>query len=334
MILHLRQHWFKVLRIILTILSIGFITYYVWKNFHVIQINDPKWLVFCLAIPMLVIPLIGTNRWRFFLALNGIKESIFHLAKINFISIFYGLILPSSSGFDAIRILMIENKHPEKRGQAGSTVILERLMGLLSLSLIGIVAALLLPEHMAGANIRKTILIVSFIIFLCIASFLTPTFYKIMNKLLYSRLSGRKNFFQKLIDYVEKAHNALYRVVGPSMLIKSFLLILLFQLTTILNVAFVYKALGVHLSLTVHMMIMPIIYILSIVPITMSGFGVREGLFAYFYNSVGVDSAVAVMASLINYVLLSLLPAIIGFIFVLLSSDSQPKLSTNKPQSY
>lgn len=321
---------FKFIRWVFTALSIAFIAYFVGRNFQSVRIKDVRWLIYCLSIPLVLIPLIVNYRWKFFLALNGIRASIVELAKINFLSIFYGIILPSSSGLDAVRILMIELKYPEKRGQAGSTVILERLMGLLSLCLIGMITSLLIPADLASKSSRHTILVVTLFIAGCIVFILTPLFYKIMHKLLYGRLPGRRKLLVKVTDYIEKVHKALQLAVSPGMLIKSFLLILLFQMSTIVNVAMVFKALGVNLTLDVHMMIMPIIYIFSIVPITISGFGVREGLFAYLYSGFGVDSATAVMASLINYAILTMVPALIGFILSLIHPNSLNKGQPSK----
>jgi uncharacterized membrane protein YbhN (UPF0104 family) len=65
-----------------------------------------------------------------------VHENVISLAKINFMAIFYGLVLPSSQGFDLIRIYMIEKRHPQKRGKVGSSVVLERIIGMITLCII------------------------------------------------------------------------------------------------------------------------------------------------------------------------------------------------------
>ena len=95
-------------------------------------------------------------------------------------------------------------------------------------------------------------------------------------------------------------------------MVSTILLILCFQISTILSVYLLFKVYGVDLPLSTHLALYPIISILSMLPITISGFGIREGLFVAFYTSLGVRPDIAVSVSLMNYIILILLPALIG----------------------
>ncbi|MDY0150881.1 MAG: lysylphosphatidylglycerol synthase transmembrane domain-containing protein [Candidatus Cloacimonas sp.] len=307
----------RVVRNVLSIISLLFIAYFVIKNSANIHLDKPWILVICLIFPLFVNPFIANNRWKYFLAINGIHESILRLAKITFISTFYGLILPSSSGFDAIRIYKIEKFHPESRGKAGSTVVLERLMGILSLCIITMLSALFMRSQLVGKTLKITIFFIGLTGMVLILTAFMPIWYTLMSKIVYSKNAANAKYIKGIISYIDELHQALHLAFSIRMMIKSFALISLYQLSTIINVALVYKALGVNLPFTVHLLIMPVIYIFSIIPITISGFGVREGLFTFFYSKFGVESAVAITASLVNYAILTLVPALIGFIITL-----------------
>lgn len=64
---------------------------------------------------------------------------------------------------------------------------------------------------------------------------------------------------------------------------------------------------------------MPLIYILSMIPLSISGLGIREGFFVYFYGLIGVEPSIVIAVSLINYLILSVVPALIGGIIYIFS---------------
>ena len=105
-------------RLIITIIAVIVLSWYLVKNYKLIKIQYYRYIILSALLPLTVIPLIVNNRWKYFLSLHDIHESVVDLARINFTAIFYGLILPSSQGYDAIRMLMIEKRHPDKIGRA------------------------------------------------------------------------------------------------------------------------------------------------------------------------------------------------------------------------
>ena len=271
-----------------------------------------------ILIPIVINPLISNNRWKYFLSLNNINESFFVLAKINFMSIFYGLSLPSSQGHDAIRMALIEKRNPQKRGVVGSSVILERLLGLLSLSIIALASIFIgnsFPEH---KRLRILVVVMSFFIIGAILVGASKLAYRLFYDYIYSR-NINNALIRKMVLYIEKVHATIQKDLTLQVFFKSFVLILLLQITSIVNVFLIFSALGVKTSFTVHFFIMPIVYIVSMLPVTISGIGVREGVFAYMYSLVGVDPTVGVLASLLNYLILIITPAIVGMILVVSS---------------
>ena len=90
------------------------------------------------------------------------------------------------------------------------------------------------------------------------------------------------------------------------------LLILLFQLSTIFCGYLIFRTFDVNLPFYFHLAFLPLIQIISIIPISISGFGLREGGFVYFYSLLGVDNGIAFTVSLLYYVILVITPAIVG----------------------
>lgn len=285
-------------RLIITIIAVIVLSWYLVKNYKLIKIQYYRYIILSALLPLTVIPLIVNNRWKYFLSLHDIHESVVDLARINFTAIFYGLILPSSQGYDAIRMLMIEKRHPDKRGKAGSSVILERMIGLIALCLMALIAVSVMPYFEGSKAIVMTVLIGAPAL-ICLAIIMVSKFmYRILHSLLYSK-SFKYGWINTALSYLEKLHKSLVDSFKVSVFFNSIIYIVLFQLSTIINVYLIYRALGVDLPLSIHLVIMPIVYIITMIPISISGIGVREGAFAFFYGTQGVDGPQAVLASLL-----------------------------------
>ena len=226
----------------------------------------------------------------------------------------------SSQGQDVIRIYHIEKRHPLKRGIAGSTIIIERMIGFVILCLLSLFFSLYSKDISNQSQVLIIILGITFFLFLIIAL--------LLNKRLHNILSNKKitnKYLSKVFSYFNKMHKAIAYFPYRKILFSSVILILLFQLSTIVSVFLIFKAYGFDIPLYQHISLYPIISILSMIPITISGWGIREGFFVYFYSHIGVPADIAIGVSIINYMIIVLLPAMIGGILYLLSIFKKEK---------
>ncbi|MDR2010388.1 MAG: flippase-like domain-containing protein [Bacteroidales bacterium] len=302
----------KILKILLTI---GILVFIIWKfdiNLTSLfsSIQNTVYLLLALMFPLFILPLISANRWKLFLKEVGIHENIFELVKISWISVFQGIILPSSQGQDVLRIYYIEKRHPDKRGAAGSTIIIERMIGFVILCIL----SLFFSIFSTGIPNKKQVVLIIGLISLA----LFVIILLLMNKRLHRYISNKSfsnKYVNRFFSYFNKVYEAIAYFPYKRVLLSSTVLILLFQLSTIFCVYLIFKAYGCDIPYYQHVAIYPIISILSMVPITISGFGIREGFFVYFYSQLGVASEIAVGVSLFNYMIVVLTPALLGCIF-------------------
>lgn len=273
-------------------------------------IANEKYILLDLIIPVFILPIVSANRWKIFLEQVGVKERTFSLVKIGWISIFQGLILPSSQGQDLLRIYYIEKRHPDKQAASGSTVIIERLLGFIVLCFLCLTFSL---YNYRIFNQKE------FFIIICLVSiFLFVVIFLLLNKSLQAYVEKRrfsKGFLQKGFSYLTRMHRTIAYFPYRKIIFPSILLILLFQIATITSVYLVFRAYGINLPLYVHIAIYPVVAILSMIPITISGIGIREGFFVYFYAQFGVPGDTAVFVSLVNYGIVVLIPAVLGSLF-------------------
>jgi len=281
-------------------------------------IVDYRYIFIATIFPTVVIPLIVANRWKSFLNLVNIKENIFSLINITFQSTFLGLLLPSAQGYDAIRIYKIEKRHPQNKGQAGSTIIIERIIGLLCLCLLGIIASFFVPD----TKIKLMIYTFSAIVFLILFFLYNKKCYSLLHNLLSS-----VRYFKKVFGYLTNLHKETYSFPFDKTIIYSVLLILLLQLANTFIIYLLLLSTGNHILFSYNLLVYPLISIISMIPITLSGIGVRDGAFIFFYSRIGVSADTIMCVSIINYMLIMLLPALFGSILYIFDTlKSKPKV--------
>jgi glycosyltransferase 2 family protein len=269
-----------------------------------------------------LIPLFAVIRWSIILRGAGIKESLLTLWGINLKALFLGLFLPGTQSSDLIRIVLMERRHPEKSGVVGSTVFIERMMGL---SLLAVWALVALPAFfgnprfslVAGMVGLMNLAVFGLILILFLSQYLSRDFR------VGTGLLGR------IVSYLGRFHGSILRFPYRQGLLVTLVIIGLYQLSLILIVFLLFHALGHPLPFTQHLIFYPLISVLTILPITIGGFGLREGAFVWFYSLVGVPAEVAIGVSVANYVVVILLPALLGGILLLRASlsGSAPPLS-------
>ncbi len=311
---------FPFVQLIISIFLLIFIVYKYhisfFKKFS--QIPDPNWLFISLIITLFFIPLLAAFRWKIMLYFSGIKESIYQILKINFISIFWGIMLPSSDGFAAIRLYLIEKRHPDNPGKAGSTVVAEKIFGFLLLCILGI-------GFSFSLQIEK--IAVCRIILIAIIIIISALFILISHKTLYRKISSRSQKLKhgkKIISFILSLHGAFTNLPFGKIIIRVLPIMIIFQIITIFNVSIVFRAYGAQIPFITHLALIPIIQIISLIPVTISGFGVREGAFVYLYESIGVQPSIALSVSILNFLILTGVPALIGG-FLSISSQIHKK---------
>lgn len=285
------------------------------------RIQNHNYIFISLLIPVLINPLISNNRWRFFLSAQGISEKFFSLVKISFISIFLGIILPSTTGSDAIRIYQIEKRQNHLKGAGGASVIIERLLGFLILSFLGIIGAFIAVLNDGSIYLLYLTVFIHIAILIVFIILKNGFIYRYINRY-FSKTKKAKG----ISNYLRAIYLAINIFPIRKVLPPTIPLILAFQLSTIICSILLFYAFNVDVPIFYHFTFMPLIQIFSIIPITISGFGIREGGFVYFYGLLGVDENISFLISLLYYAVLMIVPAFIGMIFYLFDGMSYKQI--------
>ncbi len=189
-----------------------------------------------------------------------------------YVGMFFNLFLPTGIGGDLFKVHFL-SREEGRRFLAAFTVVGDRLFGLIAMLILGGSAALVWPGLLPGP----------FTIFLAVSSLLIP-----------AALAGLP-LLQMLVRRIwpRAAHHldgllALWR--RPWQLI--FVLVLSFCLQGLGMgaVALLGRGIGIDMPFPFYMAVLPLVALMTLIPVSFSGIGVREGAFVYFFGLKGVGA--------------------------------------------
>ncbi len=226
-------------------------------------------------------------RWFVFTRAYKLNLTVFEANKYVFVSLFLGLILPSGAGVDLVRFLYAQRNNMQKRAEVLSSIFVDRLIGVIALvflAFLGVYFGVEKIREVAKELIWIMLLLIGFFIFM-----LTPLFEKIIISLFGSiekfRIGER---VQKLINSF-----SMYKQ-NKSIVLLSFLISILMQFFFGSSAFLISKALGFSLNPIEVILITSAVNFITMLPLSFSGIGIREGGFIFFLSDkIGIEGAVA-----------------------------------------
>ncbi len=249
-------------------------------------------LALCLC-PFIV--MLGTEKWRQMIK-HEARNIKYRDALISFLGgMALGLVTPARVG-ELGRIAFI--KEGRKAVLAGIAVI-DRLVDLEVTLLLAVVGAWYFFGYQGGIVILTITAAGATIIFM------PHTYYLLIKKIIKVM-----PFRQKIEEMMVGAAGVPFTALGACMFLRVLVsLVDLFQFYILIN-AFV------PVSILPVFVVYPVIIIINIVPITFMGIGMREGVAMLTLSKFGVPPEASVSASFLLFCLNTLLPGLIGTLFV------------------
>ena len=245
-------------------------------------------------------------KWNVLLAAKDIRLRWTEVIGLYWTSTFLGLFLPATVGADVVRAVVL-SRSESRRADIVSSILVERFLGLVSLALFGFVGAALAPAVLGGGAIdqKRLLLIVGGAavgITLALAFSFTSTCERIVDAAT-ARGRGVRGL-DRAVEVAAKVYRSFRGYRQHRGALALFLgLSLAENLLPIGRALFVARALHVHTPMLFFTAIVPIESLLIRLPITVDGFGLREGVFTYFLAKMGVPQSVGFAVGLVNHVL-------------------------------
>jgi len=315
----------NVVAVVVTLSLLAYLIYYVNpKTFAETIIQIDPWIlsgVFLISVLMILIKVI---RWKYILRKLDINISFWKTLQLTFIGSFGASVTPAKIG-DVLRGFYLSKWTDTKESASVFSVILDRVMDLISIGIFSIIA---LPFYFGGLDsiikwgIAGGLAIVVIVVFFTFNK-------KIIKKIVFLlvRLKRKKNTEGKenepnAIKYVEEYYSHLTNFNLRSYSTLSFLSFIFWILLGIQVSLLIFSLSSTIMNLQNTLTIigiMSIAAIVSLLPISLSGIGIRDFTITFLvYYSLLIQSEHAFSASVIQTVFNMLLPALVGGIFVLI----------------
>ncbi|MFO7891306.1 MAG: lysylphosphatidylglycerol synthase transmembrane domain-containing protein [bacterium] len=270
------------------------------------------WIGLALCI-FLVSHCIGSYQWWLLLQAEKIKINFFNALKFYFVGLFFNNFLPSSLGGDLFRMFDI-NKFSSKGTSAVFSVIIDRFMGFFVLSCFAVLAfPVIILENLFDQQY-----ITYFLIFIGIWVFILFLFFnkKVAQPFawVYEKLAPEE-IHLKTIEVYRKIHSF---GRSRSLFIKLVFISILIQSLRIFMHYMVSRSLDVNVSCKYFFFIIPFIAIISSLPISIGGIGIRESIGMILFSSIAaIQNDVAVSIEFLAFLvaIFSSLPG--GIIFII-----------------
>jgi hypothetical protein len=259
------------------------------------------WLVVALGIYFVNV-LASVWRWKLLLATQEVDLPSRTLLGSFLVAIFFNNFLPSNIGGDVIRIRDTA-KATKSKTLATTVILVDRVMGLIGLVLVAALGATM-AANMAShvpSPIWPSWLWMGFLVAMIVSApaVLAPAG---VGRLLQPLTILHPEWVGDRIDSVTTAL-ARFRE-HPGALISCFGGAVFVQASIVLF--YVAVALALHIRITTWdlAVVVPLSFIVQMLPVSVNGFGVREATFSYYFTRIGLPLESGLLVSLVAAVLI------------------------------
>ena len=264
----------------------------------VILATKPGWFFSGLLVAGIV-QVLCLIRWRIFLRMAGIRTGWRESGGVFFAGLFSNLFLPGGAGGDLVKIGLLATRGRDP-GRSALSVVMDRLSGSVSMIVVGSGLILWRRDWLSQVPEVGAVMNGILIFFVGLAAVLVLS-VALCARGVVSRLPaswpGRAKVVELTEAYFQLAVQWQQTVVA---VVVSCVMLVLYFLTFFLAA----RACGVVLPVGDFLAIMPAVDVISGLPVSLGGFGVRESVFVLILGRIaGVAAAVAVTISLTGYIL-------------------------------
>lgn len=290
------------------VLKLGVSMVLLYVIFRVIDISalldilsDIQYPYLLLAIVFqLLSNLVASCRWYLIMKLLKFKELLSFFIKSYFKGTFFNQALPSSIGGDAIRVLELGKKGYSKR-EAFYGIFIDRIIGLQGLLILNLIAnftnSSLLPNWLFNL-----------ITMLCVVSILGMFLLVLLRKIKQLENVPILSLAYHLSNRFRNVYNNTRNICIQTSLS------ILIHLLSILSIYMISIALGMEYGLGVFMVIFPPVILLTLIPISLAGWGVREGAMIGLFMLIGASKE-SILSLSILYGFIVIVCSLPGMIF-------------------
>ena len=260
-----------------------------------LTVRTVMWLVVAMGLTLAGLVL-SALRWQRVLEVLGLHAGLRRLMSHYLAGQFVSNVLPTTIGGDVLRVSRL-SKDTGESPKTFASVVLERLTGWLVLPLISVVGFLVNPPLQDLGRATQVAVGLAFVTLLALGILL----YAVADQRIGGRFEARDGW-RRFASAVHLGVDRLRR--EPAAAVNVLLVGFAYQLVLVLAAVAAAQALGVRpAGLTALLAFFPAVAIAQVLPIGISGLGVREGAFVLVLGPLGVAAQDAIALGLLLYLL-------------------------------
>ena len=231
-------------------------------------------------------------RWQRVIDAFGVHVRLRVLTTHYFAGQFVGNVLPSTIGGDVLRITR-SAKNIGSTETAFAAVALERLTGFLALPLLCLLGFVIEPSLLESST-AWVALLVSGIALAALGAIL----FLAGHPKAAGRFQGRDNW----VRFLGAVHDGITRLRSDRRQVLGVLTTaVIYQVSVVATVGFIVLTLDTGIPFGAVLAFVPVVAMAQVIPISLSGLGIREGMLVLLLNPLGVSSGRAVGIGLAWY---------------------------------
>lgn len=262
-------------------------------------------------------------RWKYLLCSQKIEISLLQSYLFIHIAFFFNNFLPSGLGMDVVRSGYAGGRKNFEKALGAS--LMERVLGMIGMMFIGVLAIFPIRSEFIYLAIFYVFLIVLiFLLYILIFSLNLEWIKKKLISIKFLNLGeSLRTFYHAIKIYGKKK-----KVVGIGIVYS-----LLVQITIILINFLLSKSLGINLPFISIIAYIPLITIISLIPVTINGLGMRESAYVFLFSYYGIAREQALSLSLLFFATSVIASLVGGFLFIFIRRQNHKEKTTSSNNS-
>jgi glycosyltransferase 2 family protein len=262
-----------------------------------LQEADPMWIAIGIGVAGLG-EVGNVIRWGIFLRVQRIMASWWRITSLFMTGVFFNLFLFGTTGGDLVKVWYLAREHRTKKGAVFLTVVMDRLIGLVVLVVFAFLISVWRFDWLSQTPLAAT-LQWFLIAFASVSIVVMAGSFVISGTGLLHRLPERMPAREKFLR-LASAYNLFAQAWRASIIALALSFPVLFTFFGVFYCA--ARAYGASATLLDVFTLMPVITVVTSLPISISGLGVREKLFQELLGDLAhVPADVAVLISLTGF---------------------------------
>jgi glycosyltransferase 2 family protein len=285
-------------RVLRIVVAVGLTAIILWHAdpravFRATVDASPGWIVAAVLLVLIDRALMAWRWMDLLCALTpGSRPPFATVLRTFFVSTFVGSFLPSIGG-DAYRAYSL-SQHDVRLSESAASVLMDRVLGVLAIAFVGAVAVVLSPRAGVGLAIVVPLVCAALGCALVAAAVFSDraaaAAQAAATRLPWHAARRAGVSLTEAMRRYSHHHLELVRVLLASIGVQAIRVVQAYCLG---------RAIGIDVPLATYFLLIPMVLLVMLLPITVSGLGTSQLAFQYFFGQAGVPPAQAVALSIL-----------------------------------